>query len=162
MSTIISFPQRRKLPAPPAPALRKAPPVITLPALLRSVAAPAADPFPERNGLTRYNSLVITHSSLPELPPGRYPDSLFHGIDIFAISPPESREELEDRIESMDKEWKQDRTQHEIISEQHHFGVELVSGLKDGLETLYRRGGHVTKDDIKELLKLVEESMFET
>jgi hypothetical protein len=161
MSTIIPFPQRRKLPAPPAPAPRKAPPVITLPALLRSV-APAADPFPERNGLTRYNSLVITHSSLPELPPGRYPDSLFDGIDIFAISPPESREELEEKIEDMDKEWKQDRTQHEIISEQHHFGVELVSGLKDGLETLYRRGGHVTKDDIKELLKLIGESMFET
>lgn len=161
MSTIISFPQRRKLPAPPAPAPRKAPPVITLPALLRSVAAPAPDPFPERNGLTRYNSLVITHSSLPALPPGRYHDSLFEGIDIFELDPGATVEGMVQEIEDLEKTIAEYKRDCDGMEEQNGNAVELVSTLIHELESL-AAAPRITKADIKRLQQIIGDSMFET
>jgi hypothetical protein len=116
-------------------------------------------------GLNKYNSVTISHSSVPQvMPAGRYHYTTFDGIDLYAGNGKPKPIDYEETIAKLEKEIKQLKRSEELVSEQRYFATELVSQLDAHLETLSSKS--TTKKELQEgiayMQRLRSDSMFET
>lgn len=121
-----------------------------------TIASPAqhSAPLPDHDScLTPHNSVTVSHSSLPgSLPAGRYHYSLFSEIDIFRSGNFQTRQELEDQIESM--------TEHSSPREQLEFARHLIDSFMDKLSLLSKEK-RITQKILNEFERIKEESQME-
>lgn len=113
-------------------------------------------------GLTKFNSVTISESCLPELPAGRYHYSMFDLLDVLTLDPLQTRQGLQERLFKSGQDHTTLAKDYDNLQESNGNAIELVSAWMGELEGIDK---HTPKAELLKVIKrlecLREDSMFE-